>query len=177
MESDEERFKRISKVRQTAKTVNYSSLYGVGAKKLSRTAKISVKDAQLLLEAFWKINWAVRAVAQKQFTKELRNGELWVKNPVSGFWHNLRYEKDIWSTINQSTGVYCFDKWVALCKQKGVQVCMQFHDEQANPVVIGQEKQHEKILQGAIETLNGMIKLNVPLGIDVKFGINYAEVH
>lgn len=176
-ERQKELASKIKGIRQKAKTVNYSALYGVGAKKLARSTGISVRDAQNLLEAFWKINWAVKAVAGQQYIKHLPNGEMWVKNSVSGFYHSLRYEKDVWSTVNQSTGVYCFDKWIALCRSRGIRVCMQFHDEQAFYFPDGEDERYYGILKGSIATLNKHLKLNVPLDVDVKFGKNYAEVH
>jgi hypothetical protein len=35
---------------------------------------------------------------------------MWLYNPVSKFWYSAIY-KDIFSTLNQGTGVYCFDTW------------------------------------------------------------------
>ena len=112
-----------------AKTTNYSALYGVGAKKLARELGISISDAVKLLEAFWEVNWAVRATAKEQYLKTLKDGSVWLKNPVSGFYYSLRYEKDIWSTLNQSTGVYGFDTWIAYSQSLGVDIVLQMHDE------------------------------------------------
>ena len=98
-DKQQELFKALGKVRDQAKTTNYSALYGVGAKKLARELGISVSDAARLLEAFWEVNWAVRATAKEQYLKTLKDGSIWLKNPVSGFYYNLRYEKDVWSTL------------------------------------------------------------------------------
>ena len=27
---------------------------------------------------------------------------MWIQNPVSKFWHTLRYEKDVFSTLNKA---------------------------------------------------------------------------
>ena len=40
------------------------------------------------------------------------NGSLWLFNPVSKLWYSLRAEKDIFSTLNQGTGTFCFDMWL-----------------------------------------------------------------
>jgi DNA polymerase I-like protein with 3'-5' exonuclease and polymerase domains len=163
-------------LRKAYKVTNYSALYGVRPKKLSRAANISVKEATKLLEAFWNRNWAVEKVAKDCYVRNI-DGKMWLLNPVSGFYHSLRYDKDRFSTLNQSTGTYCFDRWLALCRQNGVVVVFQAHDEKGSFVKIGDEEGHEALLKRCMETLNKQLKLNVPLGIDVQFGQNYAETH
>jgi DNA polymerase I-like protein with 3'-5' exonuclease and polymerase domains len=170
----EERFERLHKLRKKAKVVNYSSLYGVGAPKLAREMGVTRKEAQELLDAFWKLNWAIRKVAEQQFTKEV-GGYTWVKNSVSGFWHELRYSKDTWSTINQSTGVYIFDSWLARARLYGYMGQGQFHDETLASVP--NESQTREQLKHAIAKLNTDLKLNVAFAIDVKSGANYKDVH
>ncbi len=166
--------KRIHEIRKKFKPVNYSAVYGVGVPKLSRDTGMSRKEAGALLTAYWERNWAVKKVAEEQFTKE-SHGYVWLKNPVSGFYHELRYDKDRFSTLNQSTGVYLFDSWLARCMARGYKGSMQFHDETAGPVTNMQ--QTEEIMKLAIDQTNRDITLNVELGIDMKFGQNYAEVH
>ena len=166
----------LKTLRKNYKVVNYSATYGVGAAKLSRETGMSVSEASALLDAYWERNWSVRQFAEDQKIKKL-DGEMWVQNPVSKFWHNLRYEKDAFSTINQSTGAYCFDKWVALYRTKRGNIIGQFHDESINLVKKGDEEQHTKDLTWAIEKLNKELKLNVDLGIDIQYGQRYSDVH
>ena len=166
----------LKSLRKNYKVVNYSATYGVGAAKLSRETGMSVGEAATLLDAYWERNWAVKQFAEDQKIRKL-DGEMWVQNPVSKFWHNLRYEKDAFSTINQSTGAYCFDKWVALYRTKRGNVIGQFHDESINLVKKGDEQEHTKVLIWAIEKLNKELKLNVDLGIDVQYGQRYSEIH
>ena len=166
----------LKSLRKNYKVVNYSATYGVGAAKLSRETGMSVGEAAALLDAYWERNWAVKQFAEDQKIRKL-DGEMWVQNPVSKFWHNLRYEKDAFSTINQSTGAYCFDKWVALYRTKRGNVIGQFHDESINLVKKGEEQEHTKVLIWAIEKLNKELKLNVDLGIDVQYGQRYSEIH
>lgn len=166
----------LKSLRKNYKVVNYSATYGVGAAKLSRETGMSVGEASALLDAYWERNWAVKQFAEDQKIKKI-NGEMWVQNPVSKFWHNLRYEKDAFSTINQSTGAYCFDKWVALYRTKRGNIIGQFHDESINLVKNGDEEVHTTALLWAIEKLNKELKLNVDLGIDVQYGQRYSEIH
>ena len=166
----------LKSLRKNYKVVNYSATYGVGAAKLARETGMKQKEAKKLLEAFWSRNWAIEKVASKLQTRELFEG-MWLKNPVSGFWHSLRSDKDRFSTLNQSTGVFCFDTWVALCRKNGIKCVGQFHDEVIALVKKGEEGTVEKIMHDAAIKLNEKVKLNVPLGTDVQFGNTYADIH
>ena len=176
-ENPEERYKRIHAVRKKAKVVTYSAMYGVGKAKLARTSGMSEKEAGVLLQAFWEMNWAVKEVAGRSQKKVLKDGSLWVQNLVSGFWHILRDTKDSWSTINQSTGVYVFDNWVAFIRKEGVPVIMQYHDEILTYVKRGQEESFGPINQRATDGVNNKLQLNVKVSSDWKTGDNYADVH
>ena len=105
------------------------------------------------------------------------NGSSWLYNPVSGIYHSLRYEKDRFSTLNQSTGVYCFDTWVAGCRSRGMKIIGQFHDEIIALVEEGDRARTETIMQTSIKRTNEKVQLNVPLAIDYSFGKNYSEIH
>jgi len=184
-----------SKKRKKAKVVNFSSIYGVGAKTLSLNLDISVSEAEKLLEGYWKLNYSVKLVSQSQRTKTfyieyLRYEEestsknpwkakqqMWLYNPVSRFWYSLRYEKDIFSTLNQGTGVYCFDTWVKHVLKKRPQLSGQFHDEIVLELKKGNRDKMNKILEDAMIEANKELKLNTTLGIDTKFGHSYADVH
>lgn len=166
----------ISSIRKSYKVTNYSAIYGVGPPKLARELKTTEAKAKQLLEAYWSRNWAVKELVKDLDIKKV-DGQLWLRNPVSGFWHSLRYKKDAFSTLNQSTGAFCFDAWVYFCRKRGVRVCGQFHDEQANPVHKDDKEKHREILFWAIDRANEKLKLNVRLAIDVKFGENYAQIH
>lgn len=174
--NDKDRFKKIKKVRKKFKPVNYSAVYGVGVPKLSRTTGMSHAEAKVLLGAYWERNWAVRQFAKDQKVKTIA-GQMWVLNPVNGFWYTLRYEKDIFSTLNQGTGAYCFDQWVAHYLARRPNIIGQFHDESINRVTKGEEKEHESVLRWAINKVNEKLKLNIKLDIDVQFGYRYADIH
>nr|UZT29036.1 DNA polymerase [Nucleocytoviricota sp.] len=137
---------------------------------------MSVDEATVLLDAYWKRNWSVKEFAESQPIRHI-GGDMWIQNPVSKFWHSLRYEKDAFSTINQSTGSYCFDNWVAYYRTQRSNIVGQFHDESINVVRKGEEREHTSVLNWAVTKLNEKLKLNVELGIDVQYGNNYAEIH
>jgi hypothetical protein len=166
----------LKELRKNYKVVNYSATYGIGAAALARGTGMSKKASQTLLDAFWSRNWAIEKVASGVKTREVLEG-MWLKNPVSGFWHSLRSEKDRFSTLNQSTGVFCFDTWVALCRKNGIKCVGQFHDEVIALVERGKEGHVEEVMHDAAIKLNEKVKLNVPLGTDVQFGNTYADIH
>jgi DNA polymerase I-like protein with 3'-5' exonuclease and polymerase domains len=166
----------LKPIRKNFKVVNYSATYGVGAEKLARETGMPIYKAKKLLEAYWDRNWSVKKFAEDQPIRKIGE-EMWIQNPVSKFWHSLRYEKDAFSTINQSTGSYCFDRWVAIYRNVRSNIIGQFHDESINLIKEGEEKEHTEVLKSAVQRLNEQLKLNVSLGIDVQYGNNYAEVH
>ena len=168
--------KSLKALRKNYKVVNYSATYGVGAAKLSRETGMSKKEAQKLLDAFWSRNWSVQKVATTLRKRELFGG-MWVQNPVSGFWYSLRSEKDRFSTLNQGTGVYCFDNWVKKCREKGIKTVGQFHDEIIALVKEGDQIETAMNMNYSIQELNEQLKLNVDLGVDAQFGKTYAEIH
>lgn len=102
---------------------------------------------------------------------------MWLYNPVSKLWYSLRKEKDIISTLNQSTGVYCFDCYLRGCRKRGIKVSLQYHDEQAFILKKGEEDRIRQIISESIKDVNDEVKLNVPLGCSVDFGNNYSLIH
>lgn len=174
--NDKDRFKKIKKVRKKFKPVNYSSVYGVGKVKLSRTTGMSESEAEKLLNAYWDRNWSVKAFAEDQEIRTV-NGQMWVRNPVNRYWYTLRFKKDAFSTLNQGTGAYCFDQWVAYYLLRRPNIIGQFHDESINDLKPEEKEEHTEALQWAIEKVNEKLKLNVDLGIDVQYGDRYSEIH
>lgn len=166
----------LKALRKKYKVVNYSATYGVGANKLARTMGIQLAEASTMLDAFWDRNWSIQTVADNCKVREV-NGGTWLLNPVSGIYHSLRYDKDRFSTLNQSTGVYCFDTWVAGCAARGMKIIGQFHDEIIALIKEGDKEEAECIMNTSIQKTNERVDLNVELGIDYSFGKNYAEIH
>ncbi len=167
-------------VRLKAKKVNFASVYGAGIQKLSQTANISMAESKLLHTTYWERNKAVKQVANSCIIKKV-NGQAWLYNPVSRFWLSLREEKDKFSTLNQSTGVFCFDTWNRHVRHYGIRLCGQFHDEIIFPIIKDDTEYNrdwvKSQLENAIRETNNDLRLNVPLKISVAFGSNYAEIH
>lgn len=173
---EKDRFNRIKKARSEFKTVNYAATYGSGATTMSRNSGMTIERCRTLLVAYWEKNWSLRTIEKHCRVKKI-NGQMWLFNPVSRFWYSLRYEKDKFSTLNQGTGVYCFDNWVRECRSQGVKICGQFHDEIITPVEEGKELEVENKLKFSIAEVNRKLGLNRELDVDVQFGDNYAQIH
>jgi len=165
-----------SQVRKIAKQINFAGVYGAGPPKIAKSANIPLAQAQQLHKTYWSRNIAVKRVSSSIRVKQLEDS-LWLFNPVSQFWYSLRVEKDKFSTLNQGTGVYCFDSWVRKVRNSGLKVCGQFHDEIIVPLLKGEEDKVRNTLLTCIDEVNKEIKLNIELGISVDFGNTYAEIH
>ena len=165
-----------SEVRSQFKTVNYASIYGAKYPTIAKNAQVTQEKAKEMLRVYWERNNSILKVVSKVRTKECI-GRTWLYNPVSKFWYDLRNEKDRFSTLNQSTGVFCFDTWVDFVRQKGMQVTGQFHDEIILSIPINKRRNCTRILKNSVEDTNKLLQLNRPLEIDIQFGRNYSEVH
>jgi hypothetical protein len=166
----------FSRVRKPYKAVNYSAVYGVGKAKLARELGIPEYEALELLDTYWKRNWAVKKFAEDCTIKKIGE-QMWVLNPVSGFWMSLRAMKDVFSTVNQSTGVYCFDTWLYFVSRKLPDILGQFHDEGIWQILKNNRERVSRILNWAIDKTNEKLKLNVKLGISIQYGDTYGQIH
>lgn len=175
-EEQAKQIKVLKPIRLKNKKVNFAGVYGAGPPKIALTAGISLAEAKLLHTTYWKRNWSVKKIAENCTVKTI-GSQMWLLNPVSQFWYSLRVEKDKFSTLNQGTGVYCFDSWVRNVRKQGIKNCGQFHDEIISPVKKGTEDEHRQKLKNAIDWTNQELQLNVTLGISIDFGENYSQIH
>lgn len=179
-DQENEKFHDISNRRSLSKTVNFASVYGAGPPKISKSTGMPIEKARLLHSTYWERNGAVKKVAQSVHTKTIvRNGkeQMWLLNPISDLWYSLRAEKDIFSTLNQGSGVYCFDMWLSKIRASGIKISLQYHDEIAFSFPKDDKQLVIDTLNQAVVELNDTLKLNVPLGISIDIGNNYAGIH
>lgn len=168
--------KDFGAIRSKAKTVNFASVYGAGPPKIALTANISLKEAKLLHKIYWERNKSVKQVADNCEVK-LIGAKKWLRNPISGFWYSLRADKDKFSTLNQGTGVYCFDKYIRHVRNQGIKISLQMHDEILFKTTESNKEVIKWKLKDAIAQVNNELKLNIPLGISMDFGKSYADCH
>lgn len=173
---DRKKYKELKSIRGYAKNGNYACQYGAYPPRLSKTCGISLKEAQKLFDGYWKMNWAIKEVTARQIVRTV-NGEMWLLNPISKFYYNLRTRNDIFSTLIQGTASYVFDLWVGFILEEREQLTAQFHDEIVTEVYEGNEKRMEDLCVRAIDRLNDKLKLNRELGIGVQIGDRYSQIH
>src|SRR5690606_7824269 len=173
-------------IRSIYKNGNYACQYGAGVSRLAITCGCDEKTAKGVHEAYWKMNWSIKACAEDQVVKTIK-GKMWLYNPISGFWYSLRFKKDIFSTLVQGSAVFCFDLWLMFIIKDRPQLTGQFHDE----IILTVEEGHAEFnpdtkkwegpivdwLKEKIDETNEFLGLNVELGIDVQFGKTYADIH
>lgn len=174
--ADKKRHEELALIRHSGKSCNYAATYGAGAETIARSAGVPESIGAKLHRAYWERNWSLTAIADNCKTKKSR-GMSWLWNPVAKLWLPLRNEKDKFSTLNQSTGTYAFDRWVYHILRRRPQLTAQFHDEVILELAVGNQEAMTKILKDAIADVNGELKLNRALDCDVDFGRNYAQIH
>jgi hypothetical protein len=169
-------FDRLSRIRHGGKSTNYSATYGARGPTIARAAGVEEAVGDLLCETYWKRNWSITAIADECIVKNSR-GMKWLYNPVGKIWLFLKADKDRFSTLNQGTGTYCFDRWVWHILRRRPQLTAQFHDEVILELKKGNQEAMTKILKDAIADVNEELKLDRDLDCDVDFGANYSEIH
>lgn len=167
---------KYNAIRQKAKIVNFSALYGVGVPTLARNSGMTEKEAKKLLDTYWERNKSVLEFS-KSCERKFVGKQQWVKNPINSFWYSLRSDKDIFSTVNQSSAQYCLDIFIHFLKALGLKVPFQYHDEILLNVKKGDEQKTKDIINKAIEMTNNKLKLNIQVACSVEFGNTYASCH
>lgn len=75
------------------------------------------------------------------------------------------------------TGVYCFDTNVRNIRNTGIKINLQYHDEIGFGFLKKEIDLVKMKLNAAIQSTNAELTLNVPLGISIDVGDNYAVCH
>lgn len=171
--------------RKKGKTTNYASVYNAGAPKIAQAAGVPLAEGKILHEAYWKLNWSVKAIADEQVVIKDSRGDKWLVNPINGFCYSLRKESDRFSTLAQGTGSFFFDMWVDAILDKMQEkygkktLTGSFHDE--NILVIRDlpkyREEFEKIIKDSIDVVNERYKLRRKLGCETQFGFRYSQIH
>jgi DNA polymerase I-like protein with 3'-5' exonuclease and polymerase domains len=169
-------FKRLSKVRQGAKTVNYSAVYGASKKKLSEAAEITIKEATKLYDAYWGLNWSVRKFADDLLVKSVEDKN-WIYSPYSKTWLILTADHIKFSAVNQNFGATVFDLMLWYLIQQGVQPIMSVHDELSCYINKGEEEDFSKKLEIAMDKVNEYFNFPIKFEAEPEFATSYGNVH
>ncbi len=174
--AEHEAHSALALIRHAGKSTNYAATYGAKGPTIARSAGVSEELGDVLHEAYWTRNWSLNAIADSCLVKNSR-GMKWLWNPVAKLWLFLKADKDRFSTLNQSTGTYAFDRWVYYILEQREQLTGQFHDEVVLELLKGNREAMTSILKCAIEQVNEELELNRDLDCDVDFGDSYADIH
>lgn len=170
------RYTRLALIRHGGKGTNYAATYGATGPTIARAAGVDEQTGDVLHAAYWSRNWSLTAIAEECIVKNSR-GMKWLWNPVAGLWFWLKAEKDRFSTLNQGTGTYAFDRWLHHIMDRRDQLTGQFHDEGVWEIKVGNREAMVKILKDSVAEVNAELKLNRDLDCDVDFGRSYADIH
>ena len=166
----------VTQLRHNYKGGNYACTYGAGVTTLSKQLGISEAEATKIHKAYWERNWALKEIASDAVVKTV-DGQPWLYNPVSELYYFLKADKDKFSTLNQGTGTYCFDMWLAFIVRKRKQLTAQFHDEVILELQENKQQEVTAILKESIQNVNKLLKLNRDLDCDISFGKDYSQIH
>ncbi len=166
----------LALIRHGGKSTNYAATYGATGPTIARAANVADEIGEQLFEAYWKRNWSLTAIADECIVKNSR-GMKWLWNPVAEIWFWLKAEKDRFSTLNQGTGTYAFDRWLYHIIEQRPQITGQFHDEGIFELLKGHREAMSKVLNTAMDKTNNELQLNRELGCDIDFGDTYADIH
>jgi DNA polymerase I-like protein with 3'-5' exonuclease and polymerase domains len=176
---------RVTLARHKGKTINYSSVYGIGADKLARSLGVSVEEAKIGLEGYWELNSSVKSIAADQVVVKDRLSREWLINPINGLLYSVRGEKDYFSTLIQGSGSYLFDMWLkGILKRQWdlwgkVTLTAQVHDEFVlcfKDLAYFREVFSEMI-NSSLGDVNKEYMLRRELGCSIAFGSKYSEIH
>lgn len=176
---------KVSAARSVGKSTNYASVYQAGAATIARTAGVSLEEGKNLFDAYWRLNWAVKAIAEEQVVVADSLGNKWLVNPLNGFLYSLRTEKDRFSALAQGTGSFMFHMWVDRILDKMEEkwgrktLTAQFHDEvvivcKNTPRAI---ESISEIISSSISEVSDEWRLRRKLGCEVQVGYRYADIH
>lgn len=166
-------------VRHIYKTGNYTCQFGAGAPRIAKTLNISLQEAKKVHSAYWSRNKGIKLASADSKVITVR-GQMWLFNPVSGFYYSLRNEKDIFSVLCQGGGVFIFDMWLYNMRQKGVIPALQYHDEKMSYVkkgVVEERVRITAILKDSVQLVNRQLGLVRDMDVEVQFGDDYSQCH
>lgn len=166
-------------IRHIYKTGNYTCQFGAGAPRIAKTLDIPLNEAKKVHTAYWERNKAIKLVSKDSKVVTVRN-QMWLLNPISGFYYSLRNEKDIFSVLCQSGGVFIFDMWLYNMRAKCLIPSLQYHDEALIYIKkLGAEERErvENILKESVKLVNRQLNLVRDMDIEVQFGDDYSQCH
>ncbi len=139
-----------------------------------------MEKAKELFDGYWELNHSIKQASEAQYIKEITfsgQDEMWLRNPINGFFYSLRTKNDIFSTLVQGTASYAFDIWVENILDQREQLTAQFHDEVVLCIAEGAENKCTDMIRSALNKTNEKLKLNRELDVGIQYGLRYSDIH
>ena len=166
--------------RRIAKTVNFGIVYGMSSFGLAEGLEISRKEAQEIIEKYWLIfprvkeyiEASVSSAQKKGFTETLFGRRRFVSGK-SPFERRVAVNTPIQGTSSDIIKKAMVDIFPHL-KEYGAHLILQIHDELLFEVLNAHLAEFSRL---AAEKMEGAVKLNVPLKVNMKAGSNFANLN
>jgi DNA polymerase I len=176
----EETGKALGVDRDTGKTLNFASIYGAQAKKIARTAKIPEEQAKSFLDKYWNVLPRVTSwINRMKYEARIKRGvhtlmKWWI--PLPGIASSNLYERMHWerAAVNyciQGSAAEVLYLGMIKLREKGYLPLLTVHDELLFEVPLALAGQLDVIKN----TMENVIKLDVPLVAEVGVGQNWKE--
>lgn len=171
----------INNTRDVAKSFQYAIYYGARAPKLARILGCTVEEAEVYINNFWEGNKGVKLVVDNLTKFYKKHGYI---VGLDGRKLYIRAEYKILNTAIQGTAALIFKIWCILANQElgkrddlYCRQILEYHDELGFRCMKDHVDPSVTIIGKAAEDVQDYLKLNVPIGCDVKVGMNWAETH
>lgn len=175
--------------RRIAKTVNFGVIYGISPFGLSETLNISREEAKTYIEQYFNRHAGVKSYIEKSIGEAKDKGyvttlfgrkravpEVRSKNAtVRQQGERLVINSPIQGTAADIIKIAMINIWKKL-KEKNLRTKMilQVHDELLFELP---EEELETVKDLVREEMEGVLKIAVPLKVDIRYGRNWAEAH
>lgn len=176
--------------RRSAKAINFGLIYGMSAFGLSRQLNIGAGEAKKYMDLYFERYPGVlrymentrQLAANKGYVETLEGRRLWLPDIKSG--NAIRRKAAERAAINapmQGTAadiikraMIAVDAWLEQQSDDAVRMIMQVHDELVFEVKAEAVEEASQKIQALME---GSVKLDVPLLVEVGVGDNWDEAH
>ena len=175
-----------SQMRREAKAINFGVLYGQGPHGLARTADISYLEAREFIDNYFTVYTGVQKYVddkikeaqtqgyvetlfkRKRFLPEINSSVVMVRKGAERMAVNTPLQGTAADMIKIAM-IQIFEQ----IKDKDIKMLLQVHDELIFEIP---EKKVEKYAEKIKEIMENVIKLKVPVVVDVAIGDNWGEV-
>ena len=171
---------KAKEYRNIAKSINFGLIYGMGAKKLSETINVPLKEAREFIEKYFNsfptvkkfIEETKENIKQKGYVETLLKRRRFFDFSTATPRIAANYEREAVNTIFQGSAADIIKKAMVEIKNKypKSKMILQIHDELIFEIEDKEEAKNYK------EIMENSFKLKVPLKVGISFGKRWGEL-